>query len=130
MRRKRLGMLLMVILLGGLLLMNQWGASEVKTEVATFYGMFNRKDFGALYHKVSPSSHGELMNYRWQYGEIQRYKIVSIWGLSPKKKKVKVRVITTNEKNKGEITDTFVLKNEQGQWILDAYNNNLGILGP
>ncbi|MCZ8518495.1 MULTISPECIES: hypothetical protein [Paenibacillus] len=130
MGRKRMGMLIMVIMLSGLLLvLNQRGTSEVKAEVATFYELFSRKDFGSLYHKVSPSSHGELMNYRWQYGEMKNYKIVSIWGLSPTKKKVKVRVVTTNEKDK-EITDTFILKKERGLWLLDDYDNNLGIIGP
>ncbi|WP_426452632.1 hypothetical protein ACP26L_11390 [Paenibacillus sp. S-38] len=69
------------------------------------------------------------MNDRWWYGEIQSYEIVSICGLSPTKKNVKVRVITTNEKEK-EITDTFVLKKEQGLWLLDDFNNHIGIIGP
>lgn len=97
---------------------------EASKTVENFYEAYKKGIDGTIPY-LYPSDAAFLANYRFYYGEIQNYEIVSIENSNAKLKKATVRV-KTKKNNTGEIiyTDTLLLRNVEDRWLIVKYTTD------
>ncbi|AEI44529.1 hypothetical protein KNP414_06005 [Paenibacillus mucilaginosus KNP414] len=107
------------------------GKADVQMVIENFYKSFITRDYSIVEGLLANNLPSSTVDLRLKYGEITKYEIISISGLSTSKKKVTVRVSTRYAVGEGKpVIDTFLLKKVNEKWIIDMYSNDFGSLGP